>query len=87
MIGICNPSGHLFILYNRFRIVRILETGLYAKHRKQWIRLRLNCLANTFLTTVGLDNTAILFILLAIGMLAALIIFILEILSHRFVNY
>uniref|UniRef100_A0A1A9WE51 Ionotropic receptor 75a N-terminal domain-containing protein n=1 Tax=Glossina brevipalpis TaxID=37001 RepID=A0A1A9WE51_9MUSC len=48
----------------RLKIIRIMETGVHAKHRRQWVRTHLNCLTNNFIVHVGLEYTASLFIML-----------------------
>uniref|UniRef100_A0A1A9URY2 Uncharacterized protein n=1 Tax=Glossina austeni TaxID=7395 RepID=A0A1A9URY2_GLOAU len=42
----------------RLKILRLMETGVHAKHRRQWVRTHLNCLTNNLIVHVGLEYTA-----------------------------
>ena len=63
--------------------MRILETGVHSKHRRQWVRTHLNCFSNNFLINVGMEYAAPLFMMLACGYFMVLAIFAVEILWHR----
>ncbi|XP_065362168.1 uncharacterized protein Ir75a [Calliphora vicina] len=68
----------------RLKIMRILETGIQAKHRRLWVRTHLNCISNNFIINVGMEYAGPLFLLLMCGYLIVLIIFMLEIIWHRY---
>ncbi|KAL9905222.1 ionotropic receptor 75a-like [Glossina fuscipes fuscipes] len=68
----------------RLKILRIIETGVHAKHRRQWVRTHLDCLTNNLIVHVGLEYTASLFIMLLVGYTLVLLIFITELLWNRY---
>lgn len=61
-----------------------METGIHAKHRRQWVRKHLNCLTNNLIVHVGLEYTGSLFIMLLVGYILVLLIFIAELLWNRY---
>ncbi|TMW44527.1 hypothetical protein DOY81_010392, partial [Sarcophaga bullata] len=67
----------------RLKLMRILETGVHSKHRRQWVRTHLNCFSNNFLINVGMEYAAPLFMMLVCGYFMVLAIFAVEILWHR----
>uniref|UniRef100_A0A1I8MYE5 Uncharacterized protein n=1 Tax=Musca domestica TaxID=7370 RepID=A0A1I8MYE5_MUSDO len=67
----------------RMKIIRILETGVHSKHRRQWVRTHLNCFSNNFVINVGLEYTAPLFLMLLCGYGLVLILLLFEIVWNR----
>lgn len=72
-------------MFKFHRQIRILESGIYDRHRRIWVKKRLNCyLSSSFLVQVGLEYTAPLFIMLAAVYIAVLILMIFEIIWNKF---
>uniref|UniRef100_A0A1I8PE28 Ionotropic glutamate receptor C-terminal domain-containing protein n=1 Tax=Stomoxys calcitrans TaxID=35570 RepID=A0A1I8PE28_STOCA len=67
----------------RLKIMRILETGVHSKHRRQWVRTHLNCLSSNFVINVGLEYMAPLFLMLVCGYGFAFVLLLLEMLWKR----
>ncbi|XP_073838111.1 ionotropic receptor 75a-like [Musca autumnalis] len=67
----------------RTKIIRILESGVHSKHRRQWVRTHLNCFSNNFVINVGLEYTAPLFLMLLCGYGMVLFLVLLEVMWYR----
>ncbi|CAD7005840.1 unnamed protein product [Ceratitis capitata] len=67
----------------RLRGIRMLETGVWRKHRKHWFREHLNCVPSNYLFAVGMEYTAPLFLMLAYSYILCLVILLMEKLIKR----
>ncbi|KAI8116559.1 kainate 5, Glutamate receptor ionotropic [Lucilia cuprina] len=70
----------------RLKTMRILETGVHSKHRRLWVRTHLHCMSNNFVINVGMEYTGPLFLLLICGYLMVLVVFVVEIIWHHYVE-
>ncbi|XP_017861269.1 PREDICTED: glutamate receptor ionotropic, kainate 5 [Drosophila arizonae] len=68
----------------RLRLLRVLETGIYRKHRTWWARMRLHCYSQNFVITVGMEYVAPLFFMLLCGYLLVLLLLLLELAWQRY---
>ncbi|EDV97845.1 GH14466 [Drosophila grimshawi] len=68
----------------RLRMLRVLETGVYRKHRSQWAHMKLHCFSDSFVITVGMEYVAPLFFILICGYILVLILLLLELAWHRY---
>nr|QKN21170.1 ionotropic receptor [Zeugodacus cucurbitae] len=67
----------------RIRGIRMLETGVFRKHRRYWVRNKLNCVPSNYLFAVGMEYTAPLFLMLAFSYILCLLLLGLELLIKR----
>lgn len=74
------------ILTVTVRLFRIREVGLLAKHQHFWLPAKPECMANSYVFSVGMEYTAPIFIFLAISITTSMIILLLEIMHHRFMQ-
>lgn len=62
----------------------MMETGVFHKHRRYWVRNKLNCVPTNYLFAVGMEYTAPLFLMLAFSYIICLLLLGVELLIKRF---
>ncbi|KAH8405061.1 hypothetical protein KR222_010395 [Zaprionus bogoriensis] len=70
----------------RYRLLRMLETGVYRKHRALFARTKLHCYTQNFVITVGMEYVAPLFFMLICGYVLVLLLLLLELAWQRYVQ-
>ncbi|KAM8708521.1 hypothetical protein ACLKA7_015490 [Drosophila subpalustris] len=70
----------------RLKLLRVLETGVYRKHRNRWARTKLHCYSQNFVITVGMEYVAPLFFMLICGYILVLLLLLLELAWQRYVR-
>ncbi|XP_034101886.2 ionotropic receptor 75a [Drosophila albomicans] len=70
----------------RLKLLRVLESGVYRKHRNIWARMKLHCYAQNFVITVGMEYVAPLFFMLICGYVLVLLLLLLELAWERYVQ-
>ncbi|KAH8370200.1 hypothetical protein KR093_002600 [Drosophila rubida] len=68
----------------RLKLLRVLETGVYRKHRNIWARMKLHCYAQNFVITVGMEYVAPLFFMLICGYILVVLLLLLELAWQRY---
>ncbi|ALC43861.1 Ir75a, partial [Drosophila busckii] len=68
----------------RLKLLRVLETGVYRKHRSQWARMKLHCYSQNFVITVGMEYVAPLFFMLLCSYVCVLLLLLLELGWRRY---
>lgn len=66
--------------------MRLLETGIYRKHRMLWARMKLHCYSQNFVITVGMEYVAPLFFMLICGYILVLLLLMMELAWQRYVQ-
>jgi len=74
-------SHHFF-----FRLLRVLETGVYRKQRSYWVHMKLHCVAQNFVITVGMEYVAPLLLMLICADILVVIILLVELAWKRFLT-
>ncbi|ALC43864.1 Ir75c, partial [Drosophila busckii] len=64
-------------------MVRMLESGITSKHRLFYSKSKLHCFSNNYVINVGMEYAAPLFIALLTAYIAAILIFVIEIVWAR----
>ncbi|XP_067643681.1 ionotropic receptor 75a-like [Eurosta solidaginis] len=67
----------------RLKAIRMLETGVWNKQLRQWIKEKLNCVPSIDLVAVDMENIAPLFVMLLFTYILSLALLGLEILIKR----
>ncbi|XP_034655805.1 LOW QUALITY PROTEIN: ionotropic receptor 75a [Drosophila subobscura] len=70
----------------RLRLLRVLETGVYRKQRSYWVHMKLHCVAQNFVITVGMEYVAPLLLMLIFGYILVVFILLLELAWHRYLT-
>ncbi|XP_017134534.1 ionotropic receptor 75a [Drosophila miranda] len=70
----------------RLRLLRVLETGVYRKQRSYWVHMKLHCVAQNFVITVGMEYVAPLLLMLIFGYILVVFILLLELAWQRYLN-
>ncbi|XP_052844502.1 ionotropic receptor 75a [Drosophila gunungcola] len=70
----------------RLRFLRILETGVYRKQRSYWVHMKLHCVAQNFVITVGMEYVAPLLLMLICADILVVIILLVELAWKRFLT-
>nr|NP_649012.2 ionotropic receptor 75a [Drosophila melanogaster]Q9VVL1.2 RecName: Full=Ionotropic receptor 75a [Drosophila melanogaster]AAF49300.2 ionotropic receptor 75a [Drosophila melanogaster]APD16193.1 ionotropic receptor 75a [Drosophila melanogaster] len=68
----------------RLRFLRILETGVYRKQRSYWVHMKLHCVAQNFVITVGMEYVAPLLLMLICADILVVVILLVELAWKRF---
>ncbi|XP_053956450.1 ionotropic receptor 75a-like [Anastrepha ludens] len=71
----------------RLRAVRIIETGVWRKHRRHWAKDKLNCVPSNYLFAVGMEYTAPLFLMLLFSFVLCLLLLGVELLTERLLEH
>nr|XP_016940246.2 ionotropic receptor 75a [Drosophila suzukii] len=70
----------------RLRLLRVLETGVYRKQRSYWVHMKLHCVAQNFVITVGMEYVAPLLLMLICADILVVIILLVELAWKRFLT-
>ncbi|KAH8333027.1 hypothetical protein KR074_011744 [Drosophila pseudoananassae] len=68
----------------RLRLLRVLETGVYRKQRSYWVHMKLHCVAQNFVITVGMEYVAPLLLMLVCAYILVILILAIELAWQRF---
>ncbi|XP_070142050.1 ionotropic receptor 75a [Drosophila kikkawai] len=70
----------------RLRFLRVLETGVYRKQRSYWVHMKLHCVAQNFVITVGMEYVAPLLLMLICAYILVVLILLIELAWKRFLT-
>ncbi|KAH8239060.1 hypothetical protein KR032_000304 [Drosophila birchii] len=71
----------------RLRFLRVLETGVYRKQRSYWVHMKLHCVAQNFVITVGMEYVAPLLLMLICAYILVIFILLIELAWKRFLTH
>ncbi|KAI8041633.1 hypothetical protein M5D96_005898 [Drosophila gunungcola] len=74
------------VLFRPEQFLRILETGVYRKQRSYWVHMKLHCVAQNFVITVGMEYVAPLLLMLICADILVVIILLVELAWKRFLT-
>ncbi|XP_055903391.1 ionotropic receptor 75a-like [Eupeodes corollae] len=70
----------------RLSMMRMREAGVLSKHRRHWMKTKLNCFSNNILINVGLEYTGPLFAFLGLTYIVTVIILLFEVGYHKYAD-